>query len=533
MNAAPLYGTEAERPCSGSVPASTRQARGPAPSAPLAPRLLSVFLLFAPAICYLALSSHSSIHHDVWHQLALIREAAHSGRLPTVELFAYTARLPVSIQHEWGAGAVALIFLIAAGASGLVALKFLLTAPVFLSFWRQAHALRSLWPTASLLACIAAPMVSYSNVPVCAQAYSLAIFSTLLWLLVLDWQGNRSWPFLFLPLFVLWVNLHGGFAVGLGVLSVYAFEQLLRRRPYAHLTLLLVCCLACVALNPYGFDFYRNILHGLSMERVGVTEWRPFWPVKSITFRGTAFLLSLFVAAYALRHAGPRRFHGGLMLGLMALATFRAEKVVPLYAVVWFGVVLRASRFVTAARALDRFRNREPGTLLVVCAAIVPVCATHFLAASPWELSVPGTAGRSGSILLVNPVGPVDYLRAHGFRGNVMTPFEQGAYVSWKLYPAVKVGCDSRYEVAYHPAWVHRVVEMYKNPVQSGWQQVLAQYPTDLVLVSRNRQLDAEISRSPQWHRVYIDDTWRLYARQGLQLPFLDRTGQKISGTIP
>ena len=64
-----------------------------------------------------------------------------------------------------------------------------------------------------------------------------------------------------------------------------------------------------------------------------------------------------------------------------------------------------------------------------------------------------------------------------------MVPFETGAFVSWKLYPAVKVSCDGRYEVAYPPAQVQELWDFYAS--QRDWQQILRRYPPDVVLVPR------------------------------------------------
>lgn len=495
-------------------------------------RWLSALLVTAPILFYLALSRDATLHHDIWHQMALCREALRLGHLPVSEIFAYSARLGVSMHHEWGAGAVALLLVSAGGGTALMAWKFILMVPVVLSFWLQASSSRALWPAAAVLACFAAPLVSYSNLPVCAQAYSLAFFSLLVWMLHLDRGGNRIWPLFFLPMFVCWVNLHGGFALALAVLLAHTAEQAFRRRPFAHLLAVALCAVGCVAINPYGTAFYSNIVHGLSLQRPIITEWKPFWPVLGLSLRGVLFLFSLGVAAYALWKAGPRRLEGGLMLAFLAVATVRAEKVVPFYAVAWFTVMLGAARFLPPARALRRLLRREPGTCIVALASIAAVCLPFWLAAKPWPLRIPGTEAADRQPIIY-PVGPVDYLRAQRFHGNLMTPFEAGAYVSWKLHPAVKVGCDSRYEAAYYPAWVERVAKMYRAPFESNWQQILDQYPTHIVLVPRSAKLDEVLASSPAWRRVYIDDTWRLYARPTLPLPPADRTGQTISGAIP
>lgn len=486
----------------------------------------------APVLVYVAFSRRPEIHHDLWHQLALLRESAALGRLLTTEQYSYAAVNTQSIQHEWGAGAVALMLLVAGGSAALMMLKFALMLPVVLTAWLQARPRRGLWLPAALLGCLAAAMASYSNRPVCAQAYSVAIFSVLMWCLTLDRAGGRLWMAVFAPLFVAWVNLHGGFVVGLGVLGAHTVEQVLRKRPWLHLALYLPLLAATVALNPYGLKFYPNIVHGLTMSRPIITEWRPFWAFTSVSSEGTIFIASLLMMLYVLWKIGPRRFCGWLVLLLLAAATLKAQKVLPLYALAWFCALVGALPRIPLARATARFARVEPGTVLVALLTLAVVSAAFATTNRFWKLRVPGL-DQGNRFDTVYPVGPVDHLRAVGFQGNLMTPFEQGAYVSWKLYPAVKVGCDSRYEVAYEPKWVEEVSSMYLDASYQGWRSTLERYPTDVVLVKRSMVLAARLEAAHDWHRFYRDDTWELIARPGLVLPPLDRSGEAIEGTIP
>jgi hypothetical protein len=45
-----------------------------------------------------------------------------------------------------------------------------------------------------------------------------------------------------------------------------------------------------------------------------------------------------------------------------------------------------------------------------------------------------------------DPVREVDILALAGAKGNVATPFAWGSYVSWRLYPNIKISMDGRYE---------------------------------------------------------------------------------------
>jgi hypothetical protein len=111
-----------------------------------------------------------------------------------------------------------------------------------------------------------------------------------------------------------------------------------------------------------------------------------------------------------------------------------------------------------------------------------------------------------------------------------MTPFEAGSYVMWHLWPNVKVGLDSRYEVAYQPGVAERIMAMYDGA--DGWRATLEAYPADLVLTASADPLSRLMAVQSRWQLVYRDDAYVLYARPGLKLPMLDRTGQALLGAI-
>jgi len=165
---------------------------------------------------------------------------------------------------------------------------------------------------------------------------------------------------------------------------------------------------------------------------------------------------------------------------------------------------------------------------LCVASVVISVRALSF---RPWELLVPGDHIKKYGHHAFYPVGPVDYLSEVSFRGNLMVFFDWGSYVTWKLYPKVRVSMDSRYEAAY-PEWlVEENVRFYL--AKEGWQRTLSKYPTDLVLVYKKLPLARVMPQQSEWKKVYTDKIFELYARPGLTLPAVDWTGRVFVGTFP
>jgi hypothetical protein len=111
-----------------------------------------------------------------------------------------------------------------------------------------------------------------------------------------------------------------------------------------------------------------------------------------------------------------------------------------------------------------------------------------------------------------------------------MVPFRLGAYVSWKLFPAVKVSLDSRYEEVYSNEVVGSIFRFYDAAPE--WRQVLDRYPTDAVLVPADAGIASKMSESG-WNGVYLDQQFQLYLRPGRALPFEDKRSSSFIGQFP
>jgi hypothetical protein len=139
----------------------------------------------------------------------------------------------------------------------------------------------------------------------------------------------------------------------------------------------------------------------------------------------------------------------------------------------------------------------------------------------PWRLSVPQP---------LYPVGPVKYLAEQRWKGNLMVPFRLGAYVSWKLYPAVKVSLDSRYEEVFSDEVVRAVFAFYD--AKPGWQQTLSEFPPDLILIPVDAPVAGRVTEMGGV-RVYHDRQFDVYAPRQTSLPGADRSATDFAGTFP
>jgi len=176
----------------------------------------------ALAAFFLALIAYNFVDIDIWHQIALVRESLLAGHLVKTDPFAYTPTLSPWIDHEWGAGVVALLGTRWFGGWAIILLKFLLAMGTGFLCVRCAETVGA--DFRAIAAC--APLAIFLAhlgffTAVRAQVYSFFFTALLILFWQLDRRGSPKWMIAWLILYPVWVNLHGGFVVGVGLMALY------------------------------------------------------------------------------------------------------------------------------------------------------------------------------------------------------------------------------------------------------------------------------------------------------------------------
>jgi hypothetical protein len=471
-------------------------------------------IVFAALALYLLTKLVPVVNHDLWHEMSLARQSIKAGAVPFADVFSYAPTLPVVVDHEWLSGFIAL------GAYSIPhGIFFLWLAVVVSVVWYIVWALRPLDPPLALLAgFIAGPLAMYSQiVPVLSQAYSVVFAAILLYGFHLHGRGSRCWMALWIPLWLLWVNMHGGMIVGLALVGLFILERMLRQETCRELLGLLVLMGVLVLVNPYGWHYYVHIIRTVTMPRPEIPQWQPNWILGGSWELAWPYLASVAMLTYATWRRGARGA-GTVVAWAMALAAVRAHKLLPFYALAWL---------FWAGKQSFRCSGRLSAAASFAGMAAIPLLALGVAAHRPWAILLPGDSPREFGTQFAQPIGPADYLAERQFRGNVMTYFHHGAYLSWRLYPSVKVSCDARYDVAYPPAHVERNFALYLRSPQILQEELRRLPDTDAILCFRLSALAPELAKLP-WQRVYDDDAFILYVRPGILMRYQDRRGEKI-----
>jgi hypothetical protein len=480
---------------------------------------------------------------DLWGHLRYGEMILQGHGFPREDVFSYTAPGAPFYDHEWLSDlALATIYTIA-GSPSLVAFKLLAMAGMLLAMWDAARTLgerllpgRGLHPlvvAASLIAALAVISPGATFRPQLFTMLFLALDAALLL------RGDRRlreertrlpWQLAVLPLLlVVWANLHGGFLVGLGMIGCWVVATLaaallarLRARPaalapgrVAVACLLGVACLLAPLVNPYGVELYAYLASTLDMHDQ-ISEWYPVDLLSTEFLRFKVLVVATVVAATLLiERRGSDVARSPLawlvpFLAVAAAASFRHQRHTVLFGIVAMPVLAVAGEQLREM-VLARWPALEPRRPVFATAA---AGALAIAALQVWwfgtQVARDGLDIRFGRIDY--PVDAVEFLRTHELRGNVALPFEWGAYGISKLAPESRVFIDGRFEAVYPP----RVIEDYFAFMHGteGWERLLDDYPTEIVVVQRWRQIHPRMFARPDFAYVYSDPAALVFVRR-------------------
>lgn len=463
---------------------------------------------------------------DMFHEMALFREALSIGRIPWEDSFAYVPTVSPVVHHEWGTGVVLYFFAVTTGwgLTGIGVLHWLLLGAIAVATYRVATRNGGHDLVVALLAGAGASLLAPGLSPVRAQLFTYLFVVLMLLLAPRHEQLGLRFVALWLALFVVWLNMHGGFVVGFGLFGLYVAERLMRTwlherswrttiARHRHLLAAAAAMPPLLLVNPYGVHYPPYVLSALTLDRPYIAEWAPLWDPRVGPLLVLVFGVSLFLVAYAMAHRRVAELHGLPMLAAAAVFTLQHQRLAPVYGILWFCLLPGYLRGTPLERLLLRWGERRRIAVALVALGIALFGIATVIRERPWNLRMPETA-EAGT--LYYPVGAVQHLAEHGFTGNLMTPFDAGAYVSWMLYPQVLVSLDSRYEVAYPPEMLEESFRFYS--AQTGWEAILDRYPTDAVLVPVTAAVDAALRARQHelgWSEAYRDAGFAVYERTG------------------
>jgi hypothetical protein len=415
----------------------------------------------------LVLFSATTTDPDLWGHVRFGQDMIAAGRVTLPDAYSFTSDLPW-VNHEWLSEVAMAAAYEQGGPVGLTLLRFGLLLSVLGIVWTS---LVGLPDRHKILVVVAgATGMLWRTLPIRPQLFSLLFFAIFLKLIDVADRRKSLRPLLALPLLMaVWVNTHGGWIVGLGVLAIWigltAITSSWPRR--AALIGILGACVAATLVNPYGYGMWRFILGTVGFDRPVIADWQPLYELPPTFWLPWIVSVGLVLSSVARARQHGKSLVLAIFLGLLSL---RVSRLDAFFAIAALFLVARARRHSAAESEVPVTPARRSPALAwglsVLAIASLPLVAARLRAVPIQPVTVPDAeVGR--------------YVRTHQLKGNVLVWFDWGQYVIWQFGPDLKVSMDGRRETVYSQGMIDAHMRFYFDP--SGGPQFAEKLRPDYI----------------------------------------------------
>ena len=444
---------------------------------------------------------------DLWWHIKTGENILATRHLPTVDSFSFTVSGAPWMAYEW-LGEV--VFAGASRLGGLQALEFLLfvlSAAIVLGLYLFAT-LRSGNSKAGFVAVLGLLPIANASFTFRPQMFGYLFLIFTLIAMELLRQG-KSWALWVLPpLFLVWVNIHGSFIIGLGVIFVYWLSGLknfqlggLEGRPWQsterlRLEAVFAICLAVLPITPYGSRlavYPLDMAFSQPVNLASILEWQPL-PLNMLGGKIFLGLLFGFFVLQMLFRFVWRLEEMILYVGGTLMAALHVRFIllfVPFFVPIF--AVMLAHWIPGYERAKDKY------ILNAVLMGALVVAMVHYL---------PSKAYLEEKVADQSPVHALEYIREHGIGGPMFNTYGFGGYL---VSTGQKVFIDGRGDL-YERGGV-LADYMHITKMKPGALAVLNGYHVGACLLERDEPLSTLLAASPVWKRVYSDKLSALFVR--------------------
>jgi len=472
-----------------------------------------IFLVAVVLLCALPVTQQVR-DPDFWWHLRTGQLILDNHALLQTDPYTYTAVGHHWTMHEW-LTEVLFAGLNSAGGLALIVVVLSITTWVGLLFVLLRSLLRKPGYVAAGLGLLLATIAGYPVWGPRAQMITFALTCLLLYLVDrhLTRGGRAIW--LLVPIFLVWSNLHSGFIIGaafLGVITVV--EGVLWKlgrsevdpRRLRTLAIVLVACLAVVAINPSGLHIYLYPFEtqGSAAQQSLILEWHsPDFHDSAVRAFGL-MLLTLVAMVAITRRVRPRDAVLVLITTALALQSVRHIALFIAAATpVWIeqADIVGRRMFPTVVRRMSAAGGgvmARRGVMLTVAVGLV--C---FVAAGT-QLAVAASV-RADSLSYARdfPVCGARWLNSAPGGLNVFNQYGEGGYLARTIVPhgdRIFIFGDAAL-MGDSLLYTYGDVEQ----VRPSWERVLLDNHTDIVLFDAGTPLAQVLQASPRWTQVYSD----------------------------
>jgi len=455
----------------------------------------------------------------MWH-IRTGQRILHQARVPTVDLYSYTAFGKPWISTEWLAEIVYAVAFNLAGWRGVAIIGVAACAAIvgILCFYLLQH----LRFTAAVGWAVAAAAATSPHF--IARPHILSYVILAIWIIKLLDAYDKEKPDLprlviLAPLMILWANIHGSFTFGLTLLYIFTAFCLYHyfvQRDYTkcrQLAIVAATVTLCSFLTPYGMLPALMTTKLVSMKFITnyIIEWHS--PNFQESLYRPIYLVGILsaIAGFGIRLRGAR-------LVVYALITFTGLRYIRGLLMFFFVVPIVLARPAGASawflapqlpgtKTGEGDQASDPILAFLQKRSIAMVAAFGILA-----IAVTASAWLRNDIIPPKedmPEAALDFVRSKNITGNVFNDYLFGGYLIWSGVPTF---IDGRAEL-FGDDFVRQYAETVAIADLKKALAVLDDYKVNWVILTPTQPLAKAITTGP-WDEVYSDKYAVVFTRR-------------------
>lgn len=489
----------------------------------------SILILFSAFILnFLSIPLWDS---DFWWHIATGRDIVSAGSLPEKDPFSYTSVLAENknpfpkwenfILKQYWLGQITLYLIYDNfSAAGIIILRtFLLIMTLIITSWTLKRYSVSL-PISFIFIFMlfSACLKSTGERPV---LFTILFTALTLFFLEDSRMKNGKQIFLLIPLMLLWSNIHGGFIIGIIIISIFMFgegisyllkkNRIMKRRHFFYSVSLLAIGISLI--NPTGWDaiyIAANIPFKYKLIHQNIQEY--FSPYSIFKEKVAPlqyeyiFLISILPIILLFRHKKMELSHI-MLLVIFAVMSIFARRFIIYYVLIGSIILAKETDALIAGLMEQKLSVVKNNKIMNMLVFVTLISATLYLIGmlqrfEKTELKI------SSSV----PTRAVDFIEKNKLSGNMLNDYGYGGYMSWRLYPQ-KTFIDTRtlnmlVRIEYN--WIMQAAEYATEVNQSKsntplWERLLNHYKINFIFI---QMLDPHAQMYPIIFKLIESDKW-------------------------
>lgn len=449
-----------------------------------------------------------NVDPDMWWHIRVGQDILRTGHWPTVDPYSWTAAGTPWIAYEWLGEIPLALAQRLGGVVGLDIFLIALSSIIILALYWLAS-VRSGNSKAAFISAMFLTSLAFGNFSLRPQMFGF-LFLVLTLLVLEKFRQGVAWPLGTLPpIFLLWVNMHGSFIIGIGVITLYLLSGIFSfqkggveaiawtRAQRIKLETVLLLCIAVLPITPYGMQlavYPFDIAFSQPINIANISEWKPmpFDMIGGKMFLG--FIVIFFLLQMFFRFTW-RLEELCLAIGGAIMACLHVRFV--LLFVPFFAPLFAASlaRWIPAYK---RHKDQFIANAIIMTAAVVAMI--HYF---------PSRADLDKRVAKDYPVAALRYLQEHSLQDRVLNDYGFGGYL---VFSGQKTFIDGRGDLFERTGILGDFV--YMATIKPAAFAVIRNYRVQTCLLSRDSQFGIALAATPEWRRIYGDETAVILARQ-------------------